>query len=855
MKTKMIHYILIIINFYLSKLIYNFLNKLQKNRLLYEENNINNETNTFCDNSQSLSCKNKYKTKKFILILSDGTSFDQLPYNYKPEEHNLTSVFKNYDTEFKITGGNFETEFTGSFSRNYYYHKITKDNFFRQLHRNGFRLSYLGIDLPVFLFLGAENNVELTKYKVEREVETIAFSNLCNFTFNIFNQKIKDYFIQISDKYLMTEKPYEEIYKKLDELLKEDIEYLNNKLNLTKCFINQFDYKPNNKDEKFGIIYYTTTLDNLHHKYSKKYYESILNAYVTNKYIIKIHNFINENPDFSLILISDHGGSIFSGDESINLHGSNKKGNEGIFTLYNNELGKNYNKLKNNIKIINRYNYAPTMAQIIEGINIPIYSIGKPLLIGNDNIIRYSAVKSKEEQVIQFLTKGRNQFNEFSDIFQKYENDIKSQQSDNIYLYDDNYYEKKMNKLINIFNKAEGLIHRKSNYKHFIFFFGCFFGYLIMIVFECLIFKNIIFNEIQKNNSDKNYFKLYTIIIIYFIPNILIFFFPESFHIMSRLRIGFYFSIFIFILYIISYKYNKSSKILIGGKILILIFFFLIVCYHSIYYIKYFFSHLYSKIIFFFIYYPLYFIYIYYDTNKELNSLYFDKQKKYSCQKIISILSYIFLIFIFFFDIKRIKYDYDKVNDITQFIPYLFIILFILNIIIIFIGKGRKINHFPLINLITFFINIYLLDESEKLCLLFFYLLCEFFIRRNNKTNNILNKLIYFILIILLSDIFSNYSNSNDISFLVRYLIYFKISIITIYSYFSVFILKNQVENHYLFNLSIYNKYFSEYDFFWILCFLVIFSIKNLLLKNENFELQEINDSNNNTEPKPVIIQ
>ena len=29
------------------------------------------------------------------------------------------------------------------------------------------------------------NNVELTKYKVEREVETIAFSNLCNFTFNM----------------------------------------------------------------------------------------------------------------------------------------------------------------------------------------------------------------------------------------------------------------------------------------------------------------------------------------------------------------------------------------------------------------------------------------------------------------------------------------------------------------------------------------------------------------------------------------------------------------------------------------------------------------------------------------------
>ena len=901
-------YLFIIINFYLNDYLYKFLLKLISDRTLYEEYNLHDQRNTFCDKSNSLACKNKYKKKKFILIISDGTSFDELPYNYKPEEHNLTSVFKNYDTEFKITGGNFETIFTGEFSRNYYYHRIINDNFFKQLYKSGYKLSYLGIDLPVFLFLGGKKNIELTKYTVEKNEESIAFSNLCNYTFNINDKKIENYFSKIKDKYSLINIPREKIYKNLDKLFQKENEYLFNNLNLTECFIKQFDYQPKYKNEKFGIIYYTTTLDILHHKFSKKHWKSIINAYITNKFISKIHQFVNENTEFSLILIGDHGGSIFPSDETITMHGSNKKGNEAIFTLFNNELGKNYNELKYNIKTINRYDYAPTMPQIIEGINIPINSIGKPLLIGNDNIIRYAAIKSKEEQVIQFLIKGKEKFKEFNNTFENLVNEIKKEQIDDISLFNDKYYEERINKLIDIHINAKGLIHRKSNSKHFIYFLICFSIYLIVFSVQFIIFIKIVF--CVKNEENKNDVKEFIyLIIIYFIPIIFIYFFPGSFHIMTRLRLGFWFSNFIILLYFIYEKFKINIKFMICIKILIFLVIMFIMFYETLYYLKYFFSYYNLKIISLFIFYPLYLYFIYYDTKKELSFVYFDKQKRFSCQKIIFILSSIFLIFILFFDLRRIEFNSININTINTFIKISFIILFALNIIIVLFGKERKIYHFPLANLITFFLNIYALDEPEKFCLIIFYPLCEIIIRKNENKNNLIRKLLYLIMIIFLCDIFnlysryvitkkvnlsiilrklsktfdrylmkypenyfytilasyihslSNFSNkehSNNKAIIMRYLVYFKISLISVYSYFNVFVQKNQNELIYLMLINYLNKYFLVFDIFWIISFkltqIIKFCLNKIFKKKYLIELKEV-PSETQVSRTPVEIQ
>ena len=68
------------------------------------------------------------------------------------------------------------------------------DNIFRQLYNSNYRLSYLGLDLPLYDFLGKEKNVELSKYIIEDEIEKIAFSNLCDITYDIFDKNIINYF-------------------------------------------------------------------------------------------------------------------------------------------------------------------------------------------------------------------------------------------------------------------------------------------------------------------------------------------------------------------------------------------------------------------------------------------------------------------------------------------------------------------------------------------------------------------------------------------------------------------------------------------------------------------------------------
>jgi hypothetical protein len=876
-------YIFHLINFFLCLSITIFITTLINNRLLLEEYNIDEYTNNYCNkNSSSLSCKNKYKKRKFILLISDGTSYDELPYIYNPKEHNLTASFKFYDSDYKITGGNFESQFTGKFSRNYFYHKIKSDNFFKQLHNNGYKLSYLGVDYPVFLYLGGEKNIEFSKYKIEEKEENITFQNLCNLTYNIYNEEIKNYFKSISDKYLNTEKSRDEIFKFLDDYFINKNEDIINKLNLTECFINQFDYNPNNKSEKFGIIYYTTTLDDIHHLYSKKNYESIINSYVTNKFICKIHNWINLNPDFSLIIISDHGGNIFPGDETLNMHGSNINGNEGIFSLYNKDLGDNYYKLKyDNIKIINKYDYSSTMPQIIESINIPLNSFGKPLLVGNDNIIRFSAVKSKEEQVISYLKFAGIKFKEFKFYFDNLIYDIKNEQINNLNLFNDDYYEKRVKQLIDIHVKAEKLIHGKINFFHFVLFIFSFIIYFFFgFLFQFLFVKNIF----RDDNIKDNYFKKFIILIfIYFIPNLLLFFLSSFFHICNRLRFGYFFQCaFIFCFFIYEkrdFDYNKFLKyfILIFG-------FVLFVFYDSYYYIKMFFSY-YGHILFsIFIFYPFFFFFVCYEINNKLDLVFFDKNNKYSCKKILLYLSSLFLIILFIFDVKRIN---NTGSDIlTTIIGFFFIILIFINHLIIIYGKGKLINYNPLSNLITFFICIYLLSESEKLILIFVLPFTELILKRVENKKYMIDKILYYIILIFFYDSLNLYTrykltnkvnpplkyrnfnfgffnlfnfiingvtynifyiilasfihstskfkknnNKYDDSIIIRSLVYFKFIFIFIYCFYNIFIQKNQNEFMYIYHLCQMGIHFSIFDVLWNFGYKIIELLKIYLLK------------------------
>ncbi len=871
---------------------------IRRNIYLFEEYNINEYTNLFCSNSYSLSCKNKFKKKKFILIMTDGTSFDELPFIYKPEEHNLTSVFKNFDTEYKLTGSNFETEFTGKYSRNYFYDKIRADNIFRQLYNSKYRLSYLGINLPLYGFLGKEDNVELNKYIIEDEIEKIAFSNLCNITYDIFDKNILSYFQKISDKNLISKISRDEIFEFLDNYFKNEKNDILKDLNLTECFTKQFDLDINNKEERFGIIYYTTTLDEIHHKQSKNYWEAIANSYITNEFLIKIQQFINENPEFALIIISDHGAQNFPLDETLNQHGSNIKGNEGIFLIYTKELGDNFSKLKYDVRTITRYNYATTIPQILEDINIPINSIGKSLIIGNDNYFIYSAVRSKEEQVKGFLSYAKLKFNKYLQVFEKDEEYIQKSEIYDINLYNESYYEKRTDELIQIHLKAVEMIHKKINFYHIFLFFCSLVIFSLLFLWGFLLIKEMLIKD--SNNENKLFYEYITIIIIYIFPSLFLFLFPNTIYILTRIRIGYYFLIFFVLFFIAFNKFNIQLIIFKIGRIIVILLFIPIIIYHSIFYLKIFYSDYYIKLLFMFIFYIIYVIYIYYECQK-FKDISLNKIKNFNCMKTILIFSLIFLTILFIFDLNRIE------NTISNFLNLLiatcFIILLFFNTLIVFIGKGTKINNFPLIKLITFFINIYLLNETEKLImLLIFYPLCEFIFKQYEKQNLSSINFKYLIIIIFIADILTLYTRPkivpstdssrifrlffltkniiaglslqvfyiilssyyhsisdltnnyfmNNESFIMRFLFYLKIYIILVYYFFNLFVQKNQIELIYLQSLGIINVVFVVYDNIWVFSFKIVYFLKIKLFKEKYFEKLEsdkyISQQNNGTE-------
>ena len=80
---------------------------------------------------------------------------------------------------------------------------------------------------------------------------------------------------------------------------------------------------------------------------------SLLQAYIAEKMIMNLMNWIDEHPDYALIINSDHGGQHFYGEDIIRNHGEDFPGNEGIFFIYTKEFKDNYDELKMNERYIN----------------------------------------------------------------------------------------------------------------------------------------------------------------------------------------------------------------------------------------------------------------------------------------------------------------------------------------------------------------------------------------------------------------------------------------------------------------------------------------------------------------------
>ena len=693
-----------LLNFIISLLITIFGIFCYLNPRLFQGNTLNEYSNSYCQNisnSKSIICENKFKKKKFLLFLIDGTAFDELEFLLKPEKHNLTKVYKNYDKEFKITGSNFETMFTGTISRNYKYKPFNSDNFFRQLHNSGYNLTYLGDKSPIFKFLNMEKNVELNSYKLE--IENISLSNICDDSYNIEDKYIEKYLKENSNKIGILQISKEKMYQTLDEYFKNSSF---SKLNISKCLEKKFHISESG--EKIGIIYYSTVLDHYNHKYSKKHYKTMLQTYSIDSYLNKIYEFINENPEFALIIASDHGGSIFPGDDEIISHGSNVDGNEGIFLLYTKELSEYKRNINdnNNFEIINRYHYAPSMPLIIQDINIPLESIEMPLLFFNDSFWEENVIMMKVFQMVEFFKTGSLKVKKLENLFYNYI-------SDTFMIYKEKInFEEKKKKLINLHLKGVEILKKNLiPFKYYVLVFLISTFLIGKTIIEIIFMKNI-FKE-KKEDLKIFYFNIFGSFI-----SLIILFLPFHFEVEKKINFIILSSSFIMIGFMmISMNYLGCFYLIILVYNIVLIFFCKIRMFHKI---KYLIAGFYARKISSIFSFIIIIFYIYFNLKKQFDEKFSDSNKNISMFYLtFSLCLFIsFLIFIFHFT----KPFYNEGISNIFLNDLIYILLFALLLISIIIPKEKKGKSikFILTKIYIFLLQNFIIEDSDILFIIIF---------------------------------------------------------------------------------------------------------------------------------------
>ena len=353
-------------------------------------------SNDFCSNNHTgfdeLVCKNQVKKKKFIWIMIDGLSHDQLYYLIELQQKKKISLFKMSSDLFAQTGALHEAIFTGKFSRNFIADKIEIDHFLKQAKQNGYQMSYVGCEYPVFTL---DNQASSFKNIFIRNHESSPFELLCNH--NTFNTFAGNYWIYENRSY--------DIHSRFQVIdgMKDSIKDSASIDDINKCMDEILVYKGKNSSLSLGLLYYTPYLDHLNHEYYRHHPKVIGTTLRHEKNIISLMNWIDENPDYVLIVTSDHGGQLFHGEDNFCNHGcvDRNKTNAAIMMIYY----KNISVPDTLPEIISHYDVAPTIAQLIDNVNIPLEATGFPVMLHNNLLLNLVSVRSKEVQLIRLLEK------------------------------------------------------------------------------------------------------------------------------------------------------------------------------------------------------------------------------------------------------------------------------------------------------------------------------------------------------------------------------------------------------------------------------------------------------------------
>ena len=345
----------------------------------------------------SLICHNKFKKKKFIWIFIDGLAYDEL---FEMHNAKLPNLFRIKSKEYKQSGSLHDSIITGKFSRNYPAKAVHIDHIFKQAKIANKTMHFLGQRFPLFYLLGQENNKVLDSFKIISS-ESRAVSKLCeHITVKLsdnYDDVVKKGKVDITN-HLFDNYTRQHIYDEMNEHYSPNVKEMSSRFD--SCLYSLSGDNPEYK----SIIFYTMRIDHLNHSFDKKHFTTMIDVYGIEKILTNLFAWADTNEDYAVIVSSDHGGQPFNGEDNICNHGCDKEGNEAILIIYTKELGgANYDKYKVGSNKIWIYDVAPTVAQIISDINIPLEAQGVPREIGDDNTLRYTSMKSKEIQLKYYI--------------------------------------------------------------------------------------------------------------------------------------------------------------------------------------------------------------------------------------------------------------------------------------------------------------------------------------------------------------------------------------------------------------------------------------------------------------------
>ena len=513
-----------------------------------------------------------------------------LNYFHNLKKYKLTNFFRAQGIEYKQSGALFETILTGKFSRNYLATiPMKSDNIQKQLYYANLSIFYRIRDFPLYNLFNKSYIKNIEKY----EGENIPLSEFCKINlepFEAIKAEMLKNDIDESGMYFKKGITKESFYEKANKKLKHEFEKLGKTFD--KCF---------SERNNTSVIFFTDILDHLIHISHRSDPVLIFSYYFIENYVKELIKWINEkHGEYALAVASDHGGQLYYGEDTLCNHGCNSLGNEGIFFVYTKELGEHYEKYKNHLEneespIVSLHDCPCTFMQVLKNVNLPLESTCTPRYIGNDKLLMFSRVKSKEIQLKKYLEKLVKKYPELKNRYErKYSPKLDNNKfvsyfknNESIYQAEPKFYDEYMNYLNGIQDDLlNDVVKSGHNILYYLILFSIFIFFTIVFLYFVrvliLLTREKILKEMRKTGESKNPFLskiipyTYVLVAILSIEPFMCLIYNNSLRISHYIRISIFLKFIFILLLVITATYTNnvkrnSYKLLIFNIIIILV--------------------------------------------------------------------------------------------------------------------------------------------------------------------------------------------------------------------------------------------------------------------------------------------